>query len=991
MRLAYFSPFNPQKSGIADYSEELLPHLSNGAEIDLFVEGFELENRELRARFAHFDYLSDPSVLARLDEYDAVLYHIGNDHRYHAGIYDTALKHPGIIVFHDFALHNFFVGLARERGQMSLYVSEIAACHGERAGAEAAAAVERGTLPWMAERPLDFPLNARLARSAEAIIVHSEWSRTRLARVAPLAPIARVNHHITAQAAAEEPPPRAAAGDTVQLASFGLITPDKGIERVLRALAALRASHDFHYTLVGATNRFFDVQQLIKEYGLAERVTITGHVSLEEFQRRMGETDLAINLRERTNGETSGSLCRIMAAGVAAVVSNVGWFSELPDDAVVKVDMDEYRDALLLAYLERLIADAPLRARLGANARRYVVAAHDIRRSAEGYLSFIREVAERRTRWRLTTSVAGEAARLGLRPEEDEALLRALAVEVAQIVPARISVEETTFRKNLAGVPLSPHNGNGDQSTRQALEKEPAQETRASAAVALPAVGGRGDERAMLSAAMDVEDQALKAKADEEKEDEPQMKDDADEGQAADEGRAAEPASALQSSETKPEASSVETGASSVEAGQSPVDGSTQAAGRLPKLEGLDYKRAAVEYPRKLDDERRHYLLTKPFYNLTNKPPKHTGLGMDPETHRHFCDFANMAVALALPPGSRLLDVGCGSGWLCEYFARLGYDVTGTDISPDLIEMAEERLRQISYQVDHRTPLRYRFFAHDIESAPLDETFDAVVCYDSLHHFVDERAVVRHLARMLEPGGVLFILEGNKPPAGSATEAELIGVMREYETLESPFAPEYLRELLVEHGFAIVSDFVSVNGLFDRDLLKSAPLSADVNAPILNYLPVWPEEVNYLLCKKVTADVARAEMADSRAPHLLRARIALLSPWPERARAGEELQAEVEIENTGDTLWLVGPAIRRGAVMPAVKLFDASGRLLRERHAAPPLQRPLAPGERVRVTIEETAPLAAGEYQVKIDLVAQHVAWFEQAGSEPLVLTFTVE
>ncbi|PYT03080.1 MAG: glycosyl transferase family 1, partial [Acidobacteria bacterium] len=102
----------------------------------------------------------------------------------------------------------------------------------------------------------------------------------------------------------------------------------------------------FRYTLVGQPNDFFDVRALVRRYRLEDRVEITGHVALAEFERRIAETDIALNLRERTVGETSGSLCRVMAAGVAAIVSDVGWFGELPDDAVVKVDADEHADEL---------------------------------------------------------------------------------------------------------------------------------------------------------------------------------------------------------------------------------------------------------------------------------------------------------------------------------------------------------------------------------------------------------------------------------------------------------------------------------------------------------------------------------------------------------------------------------------------------------------------------------------------------------------------
>ena len=160
---------------------------------------------------------------------------------------------------------------------------------------------------------------------------------------------------------------------------------------------------------------------------------------------------------------------------------------------------------------------------------------------------------------------------------------------------------------------------------------------------------------------------------------------------------------------------------------------------------------------------------------------------MDADMHRHFCDFANIAVGLALPPGARILDVGCGSGWLSEYFARLGYDVKGIDVSPPLIAMSRERVARVPYGVDHETPLRCTFDVHDIELAPLKEKFDAVICYDSLHHLADEHAVFRHLAAMLDAGGLLFILEGHKPRAGSKTEAELRDAMRE-SNAEPPFS-----------------------------------------------------------------------------------------------------------------------------------------------------------------------------------------------------------
>ncbi|MCU1264971.1 MAG: hypothetical protein JWM21_1289 [Acidobacteria bacterium] len=398
---------------------------------------------------------------------------------------------------------------------------------------------------------------------------------------------------------------------------------------------------------------------------------------------------------------------------------------------------------------------------------------------------------------------------------------------------------------------------------------------------------------------------------------------------------------------------------------------------RFKKVEGIDYKRGAIEYPRKLTASDRHHLLTKPFYNLAHKHSRWQGNGLDEDTHRHFCDFANLAVALALPPGARILDVGCGSGWLCEYFARFGYDVTGIDISPELIELASERLRNLPFGSDHETGTTYRFLVHDIEAAALDETFDAIVCYDALHHFGDEQAVFKHLSAMLEYGGQLFVMEGERPQEGSTTGEELRGVMERYETLESPFARDYLLTLLRENGFAVVGDYLSVNGLFERETLEENRLT-------LLETPAF----NYLLCRKVST--TGAEVRDSRNPGVLHARISLQDEFVSDITSGQHVDLRIEIENTGDTVWVVSRVAPRGTVRLGVKILDENNKVVDEAHGSPPLPHAIAPGEIINLRVTRPAPATAGRYRLKIDLVCQDVCWFEQHGSSPLLLEFVV-
>jgi hypothetical protein len=319
--------------------------------------------------------------------------------------------------------------------------------------------------------------------------------------------------------------------------------------------------------------------------------------------------------------------------------------------------------------------------------------------------------------------------------------------------------------------------------------------------------------------------------------------------------------------------------------------------------------------------------------------------------------------------------------------------------------MARERVARVPYNLDHESAISCRFLAHDIETAPLtlDAKFDALICYDSLHHLVDERAVFRHLAAMLDVGGLLFILEGHKPAAGSATEDELCDVMREYGTLESPFSTSYLRELLDTNGFAVVGDYVSVNGLFEREMLegpagdgsdaRDGGDAGDVGAAENLRLPLRTiaTDYHYLTCMKVAAGAPAASVPDSRAPSVLRAEFALRDEPPRRVAPATKFAVSLDIRNAGDTLWLSGQTVRAGVVMPGIKLLDASGETVVELHGHPLLPRAVAPGQSVALDIQFAAPAKPGRYTVKIDLVDQHVCWFEERGSQPLVFSFEVE
>jgi glycosyltransferase involved in cell wall biosynthesis len=103
----------------------------------------------------------------------------------------------------------------------------------------------------------------------------------------------------------------------------------------------------------------------------------------------MAACDVLVNLRYPTMGETSGSVLRGLSLGKPLVVSDVGWFAELPDDVVLKVPVDEYEVDVLAAALA---VAAEHGATLGAAGRAYVERAHDVAHVADEYAAAL-EVA----------------------------------------------------------------------------------------------------------------------------------------------------------------------------------------------------------------------------------------------------------------------------------------------------------------------------------------------------------------------------------------------------------------------------------------------------------------------------------------------------------------------------------------------------------------------------------------------------------------------
>jgi glycosyltransferase involved in cell wall biosynthesis len=364
MRVAYYSPMPPSRSGIADYSTLLLPALRE--RIDVVV--------------------AEPGKRAPVA--DIALYHIGNDPDAHGWIVDALRRRPGLVVLHEYVLHHLIAGITIGRGDGRGYLDAMERELGV-AGRLLGLGVLDNLLPLLWETlPERFPLSGVVLDRAQGLIVHSDYVGGQARRAGYRGRLWHVPH--PAWPRDDVVPATDVAGDPL-IGCFGFLNMNKRIPELLEAFAGLRRDRPgARLLLVGGAGERFDVQRRLERLGLDEGVTRLDYVPEERMWSLMAACDVLVNLRYPTMGETSGSVIRALSLGKALVVSDVGWFSELPDDAVLKVPVDEYETATIRAALE-VAADHG--AALGAAARAHVERRHDLGRVADAYAAAIETAA----------------------------------------------------------------------------------------------------------------------------------------------------------------------------------------------------------------------------------------------------------------------------------------------------------------------------------------------------------------------------------------------------------------------------------------------------------------------------------------------------------------------------------------------------------------------------------------------------------------------
>jgi len=384
-RMAYISPLPPERSGISDYSIELLPELSRHYQIDVIVAQESISDSWVNANcpIRTVEWFREHS-----SQYDRVLYHFGNSH-FHQHMFDLLNEFPGIVVLHDFFLSGIVAHMDVYGYKPHSWAKALLHSHGWQSVQERYHVKDTADVVWK------YPTNLEVLQSAMGVIVHSDNSY-RLAKqwyeytdsddfsIIPHMRVAiqnidRINMRKNLKF----------NDDDFIVCSFGFIGPSKLNHRLLDAwLASDLATNEKCYLIFVGENHpgeyGEELSKKIQNSPCLSRIRITGWADTDLFRQHLAIADAGVQLRTLSRGETSGTVLDCMNYGLATIVNANGSMADLPDDGVLKLP-DDFSDNLLINGLEKLRKDISYRKNMGENARHIIQTIHQPRRCAEEY------------------------------------------------------------------------------------------------------------------------------------------------------------------------------------------------------------------------------------------------------------------------------------------------------------------------------------------------------------------------------------------------------------------------------------------------------------------------------------------------------------------------------------------------------------------------------------------------------------------------------
>lgn len=354
---------------------------------------------------------------------DLVVYQIGNHFPYHRGCLEWMHSLPGLVSLHDNFLGHLFWSWSERIGRFqalelltAMYGAEVANRFFSHADSDS----------FIAYTSEFAPMTEWISSLASAVIVHSSWAMVRIVRTCPgPVEVVPLPYDAPFMNVVELSEVRSKDDGRVVVLTIGHVNRNKRYESIINAIGSSpRLRERMTFRIVGSVEPAMAQELASLADGLNVDVAITGAVDDQQLAAEIRNADIMSCLRWPALEAASASTIEAMLYGKPIVVTDTGFYRDLPDDCVLKISpADELDD--LRAALEKLLASPQERDALGELARVYAVQTF----RADQYAGRIANMKHRIARARIVADAAqvfsGTLHRWGA--QGDQAIMAAIA------------------------------------------------------------------------------------------------------------------------------------------------------------------------------------------------------------------------------------------------------------------------------------------------------------------------------------------------------------------------------------------------------------------------------------------------------------------------------------------------------------------------------------------------------------------------------------
>jgi glycosyltransferase involved in cell wall biosynthesis len=389
VRVAFFSPLPPERTGIGDYSYELLEHLRERLDVTAVVAN---------GRLAHAEAPEGVPIVGAsdvdVDRFDCAIYQMGNNSKFHRFVFEHALARPGILVMHDPSLADFHAEICSGATSVVFQDEVLFDSPGLDALDLPRVEIGRGLRDLDRMRVL---LARRIVGTSVRTLVNSEAiaaeyrSRYPGSDVYSLRLPAQV---VYSRGTDHRPPP----GSPVRIGVFGGINYYKRVRSALDAFIRFRSEQpDARLVIAGRpddTKLEAELRRRADQPDLRDAVEFATDLTLDDLEQEMARCDIAVQLRWPTAGEMSATLMRTFGAGRPAVVTDLPQFADLDPAFCWRIPHEEELEVdALLGMMRRVAADPGQAWDSGQRAREFVEREATYARVADAYTRHVEECA----------------------------------------------------------------------------------------------------------------------------------------------------------------------------------------------------------------------------------------------------------------------------------------------------------------------------------------------------------------------------------------------------------------------------------------------------------------------------------------------------------------------------------------------------------------------------------------------------------------------